>query len=119
MAAVFAVVNEKSKKEVVYRIITVASSFGNCAFFGIPILEALFTLGIVAVDAKEVILYTTVYAVAMNVTGWTVGSAIISRDTRYISIKKIFLNPAMLGTLAALVLFIFEIPVQKDLLRSM
>ena len=112
LASVFAAVNKKSREEVIYRIITIASAFGNCAFFGIPIIEALFPVEV----AKEVILYTTVYSVMMNITGWTVGSAIISRNTKYISLKKIILNPAFLGTAAALVLFIFEIPVQKDLL---
>ncbi|MBR2466652.1 MAG: AEC family transporter [Clostridia bacterium] len=112
MGTVFLFVNKKSKEQTVYRIVTIASSFGNCAFFGIPIIEALFPPEV----AKEVILYTTVYSMMMNITGWTVGSAIISRDIKYISVKKIFLNPAVLGTALALVLFIGEIPVQKDLL---
>lgn len=111
MGAVFAFVNKKSAEQTVYRIITIASSFGNCAFFGIPIIEAIFPE-----IAKEVILYTTVYAMIMNITGWTLGSAIISRDSKYISVKKILINPATLGTVLALVLFIGEIPVQKDFL---
>ncbi len=112
MALVFLAVNKRSKTNVIYRIITVASSFGNCAFFGIPIIEALFAAEV----AKEVILYTTVYSMMMNITGWTVGSAIISRNTKYISIKKIIINPATLGTALALILFVLEIPVQSDLL---
>lgn len=112
LALVFVFVNKRSKDEVIYRIITIASSFANCAFFGIPILEALFPAEI----AKEVILYTTVYSMMMNVTGWTVGSAIISRDMKYVSVKKILINPATIGTAVALVLFILEIPVQSNLL---
>lgn len=88
-----------------YRILTVATTFANCAFFGIPIIEALFPA-----FAKDVIIYTTVYSVVMNVIGWTVGSAIISGDAKYISPKKIFLNPALIGTAVAFILFIFEIP---------
>lgn len=88
-----------------YRILTIATTFANCAFFGIPIIEALFPS-----FAKDVIIYTTVYSLVMNVIGWTVGSAIISRNAKYISPKKIFLNPAMLGTAVAFILFVFKIP---------
>ena len=70
----------KRCEEPIYRIITIGTTFGNCAFFGIPVIEAL-----MPEVASEVIVYTTVYAVVMNVLGWTVGSAIISRDAKYIS----------------------------------
>jgi predicted permease len=85
----------------IYRIITIATTFSNCAFFGIPIIEE-----VLRDSADELIPYTTVFAVVMNIIGWTVGSAIISHDTKYISVKKIFLNPAMIGTAAALLIFI-------------
>lgn len=88
-------------REATYRIITIGTTFGNCAFFGIPVIEAL-----LPETASSLIAYTTVYAVVMNVLGWTVGSAIISHDTKYITVKKIFLNPAMIGTAAALVIFV-------------
>ena len=110
LTGAFLILNKKSAEQVMYRIITIAAAFGNCAFFGIPIIEALFPE-----ISSEVILYTTVYSVIMNITGWTVGSAIISRDLRYVSVKKIILNPAMLGTVAALVLFVLEIPIEKNL----
>jgi predicted permease len=88
-------------REATYRIITIGTTFGNCAFFGIPVIEAL-----LPETASSLIAYTTVCAVVMNVLGWTVGSAIISHDTKYITVKKIFLNPAMIGTAAALVIFV-------------
>ncbi len=85
----------------VYRIMTIATTFGNCAFFGIPVIEAL-----MPAEAPELIAYTTVYAVVMNVLGWTVGSAIISKNAKYVSVKKIFLNPAMIGFAVAMLLFV-------------
>lgn len=94
----------KRSVEPVYRIITIGTTFGNCAFFGIPIIEAL-----LPESASGLILYTTVYAVVMNVIGWTVGSAIIARDTKYITLKKIFINPAMLGFVAAIILFVLGV----------
>ena len=100
-----ALVLRKRYKETVYRIITVATAFANCAFFGIPVIEALLPQ-----MASELIIYTTVYSLVMNLIGWTVASAIISGDARYISVKKIFLNPTMISTAIALFLFITQIP---------
>ena len=105
----FLVLNKKSK-EPIYRIITIGTTFGNCAFFGIPVIEAL-----MPERAPSLIVYTTVYAVVMNVLGWTVGSAIISRDRKYVSVKKIFLNPAMIGTAVALLIFITGMDFPKEI----
>jgi len=82
----------KRCEQPVYRIITLATSFANCAFFGIPIIEALFPDA-----APDLIVYTTVYALVMNIIGWTVGAAIIARSTSYIRVKGLFLNPATVG----------------------
>lgn len=100
----------KKYGEPIYRIITIATTFANCAFFAIPIIEALLP-GV----SEELIIFTTAFAVVMNVIGWTLGAAIISGDTRYISLKKIFLNPAMVGTVVALLIFVCKIPIEGDL----
>ena len=96
--------------EPIYRIITIATTFANCAFFGIPIIEALLPDA-----ASELLIYTTVFAVVMNVIGWTLGAAIISRNAEYISVKKIFLNPAIIGLAVAFVIYAFSIPIEGDL----
>ena len=100
----------KKYKQTLYRIITVATTFGNCSFFGIPLIEAL-----LPEIASELIIYTSVYSFIMNVLGWTVASAIISGDSRYVTIKKILLNPTAISTAIALLLFITEMPIYPDL----
>ena len=109
MLTVMFLIFKRKSHEVIYRIMTIGTTFGNCAFFGIPIIEAL-----LPDIASEVIVYTTVYGTTMNIIGWTVGSAIISHDTRYIKLKKIFLNPATIGFAVAFTIFIFRIPIQAD-----
>lgn len=96
-------------KNPLYRIMTIACSLGNCAFFGIPILEALFPE-----TAAGLLIYTSVYAIIMNIIGWTLGAAIISQNLKYVSIKKIFLNPAMFSLLIAIPFFVFEIPLPES-----
>ncbi len=109
LGAAYAVMHKKCEKPI-YRIMTIATVFSNCAFFGIPIIEAL-----LGEAAAGLIVYTTVFAVVMNIIGWTLGSAIIARDPKYMSVKKIFLNPATLGMAAALIIFIFSVPLPAQL----
>ena len=94
----------------IYRIITIGTTFGNCAFFGIPIIEALLPEA-----AAGLIVYTTIYAVVMNVLGWTVGSAIIAQDIKYMSIKKVFVNPAMIGVGVAFLIYVSGIAFPAEL----
>ena len=64
--------------------------------------------------ASGLIVYTTVYSLVMNLLDWTVGSGIISRSRKYISVKKLFINPYMISTIVAIPLFVFspEVPSQ-------
>lgn len=101
---------KKRMKNALYRIMTLACSLGNCAFFGIPILEALYPE-----SASGLLIYTSVYAIIMNVIGWTLGAAIISQNLKYVSLKKIFTNPATVSLLLSIPFFIFEIPLPKTL----
>ena len=93
----------KRQTEPLYRIVTIATALANCAFFGIPIIEALYE------NADSLIIYTSVWGVTMNILGWTVVSAIIAHDKKYMSAKKIILNPATLGGLAGLLFFLLNI----------
>lgn len=108
LTVVFLILKKKSKA-VIYRIMTIGTTFGNCAFFGIPIIEAL-----LPEIAPEVIVYTTVYGTTMNIIGWTIGAAIISHDTRYIKLKKIFVNPAMIGFVIAFAIYLLQIPIRAE-----
>lgn len=101
----------KKYDNVFARIATISVTFANSAFFGIPIIEAVMGEG-----ASELIIYTTVYALVMNLLGWTAGSAIISKSRKYISLKKLFINPYMISFIIALPLFIFsvELPYQLE-----
>ena len=101
----------KKYDNVFARIATISVTFANSAFFGIPIIEAVMGEG-----ASELIIYTTVYALVMNLLGWTAGSAIISKSRKYISVKKLFINPYMVSFIIALPLFIFspELPAQLE-----
>lgn len=97
---VFSFIYKKKWTETKYRIATIASCFGNCVFFGAPVLSVLMP------HFPEAIVFANGYAVAMNLLAWTVGSAIITNDKKFVSIKKVLLNPATIGFACALLYYI-------------
>lgn len=99
LLGVFAALRRRSEA-MVYRIVTIASTFCNCTFFGIPIIEA-----VIPNAAPELLACASIYSLVMNVFCWTIGSAIITRDKKYISLKKVFLNPITISTAVAFALF--------------
>ncbi len=117
MLSLACLVLHKRFGEVFPRIATIATTFANSAFFGIPIIEAVMGKA----EASGLIIYTTVYAMVMNLLGWTAGSAIISKSKKYISAKKLFVNPYMIGVIIGLPFFIFSfnLPSELDSLMTM
>lgn len=94
---------KKKYSDVRYRIANVAGAFGNCTFMGVPLLEALLP------NNPEATLYSTIFFIAMSILGWTVASALITQDKKYIKPMKIVLNPAVLALVVALPLFFAKV----------
>lgn len=100
---VFYLITRKKQGNVTYRVANVALAFGNASFIGIPILE------VVLPECHEAATYSIVFFLAMSALGWTVASAIITRDKKYISVKKIFLNPASISIVVAILLGVIDV----------
>lgn len=100
----------KKSGDVRYRIYSLALCFSNCAFMGVPVLEALLP------GYPQAVAFSAMFALAMNVLGWTLASAIITNDRKYMSVKKIILNPAVVSLLVAVPLFVSgaALPQQLD-----
>ncbi len=81
------------------RIFVLAATFGNVGFFGVPVLQMLFP------SNPEVIAYSAVFIVSMNLMCWTIGSYVMTGDKKYMSIRKAILNPQMIALIIALPLF--------------
>ncbi|MEG1609026.1 MAG: AEC family transporter, partial [Clostridia bacterium] len=78
----YLIFRKAGKENVKYRIYSVACAFGNCGFMGVPLLEALMP------DHPEAVLLSTFFLLGMNLLGWTLASAIITNDKKYVSVKK-------------------------------
>ena len=96
---VFYLIFRKKMADVRYRITTIATTLSNCSFLGVPLLEAIFP------DSPNVAVYSMMYFLSMSLLGWTLVSTIITRDKKYISIKKILINPATLSIVVSLPFF--------------
>lgn len=96
----FCLIFRKKLEEVRYRIATVATTLSNCSFLGVPLLEAVFP------QSPNVAAYSMMYFLSMNLMGWTLVSAIITRDKKYISVKNVLLNPAIISIAVALPFFL-------------
>lgn len=96
---IFYLIFRKKMEDIRYRITTVATTLSNCSFLGVPLLEAIFP------NSPNVAAYSMMYFLSMNLLGWTLVSAIITRDKKYISVKSMIVNPALLSLVAALPFF--------------
>lgn len=109
MLGIFYFLFRKKIHNVKYRIYILGTTFGNCAFMGVPLLEAIMP------DHPEAIVMSTAYFAGMSLLGWTVGSGLITGDRKYVSVKKALLNPAILALLAAFPLFLTGTRLPKQL----
>lgn len=104
----FYLVFRKKSDNINYRITTVATTLSNCSFLGVPLLEALFP------QYPNAPAYSMMYFLSMNLLGWTIVSAIITRNKKYISVKSMVLNPAVLSMAAALPFFFTGFKISAD-----
>lgn len=97
------ILRKRGEKDPGYRVCSVACILSNSGFFGVPLLQALLP------DYPEAIVYSAVYIVGMNIISWTAGSMFITGDKKYMSVKKIILNPPVLALFFSLPLFLLDI----------
>ena len=80
-------------------VYTFIAMFSNCGFLGVPFVE-MFT------DGNAVaVLYVMVFNLVFAVLAWTLGVYLITHDAHDISPKKVLLNPTVIATAAAVVMF--------------
>jgi predicted permease len=93
----------KSKDSDVRSMIPYAATFGNVGYMCIPFLQIL------RPGDNLVILYATASIVAFNLAAWTMGNYILTRNKKFISLKKAFFNPPTISFLIALPLFMLNL----------
>lgn len=89
------------KPEETRRVLKFASVYSNCAFMGLPLVQAM--LG------GAGIIYASVFIAVFNVFCWTHGYAMMNNSGERQSLRKVLLNPGTIGVLIGLPLFLLSI----------
>lgn len=110
--AVVYIIYRRSYEDERYRVCTIASVLGNVGFLGVPLLEALLP------EYPEAVAYSAMFIVSMNILSWTLCSAILTGDKKYISIKKMILNPPVLTLAITIPLFFTKTVLPPVVLNS-
>lgn len=79
-----------------------ATLFANVGFMGTPLA--------MAVGGKEAVFYISGFVIANQLSQWTYGIYLISRNKSVINVKSVLINPATIGT--AIGIFFFVLPVE-------
>ena len=82
-----------------WRMLAIAGVSGNTGFFGLPIINALFS------GMPEAAAYSCMFCVSLNILAWTVGVFTLTGDRKYISFRAAFLNPTVIAVVIGLVLY--------------
>lgn len=79
--------------------------FANCGYMALPLLEAI--LG------NDGVLYATSFIAIFNLIAWSYGIVLISGDKKYMSPKKMLINPGMIAIAIGFVLFFCSVSQEK------
>ena len=89
------------KNEARKHVLQFAVVFSNCGFMSLPLQKAL--LG------EEGQFFGSIFVAVFNLVVWTYGLADMSGDIKQLSIKKLALNPGIIGVTLAVILFVCHV----------
>ena len=93
------IIHDKDKKR--ENVLRFGLIFSNCGYMSIPLQQAL--LG------DDGVFYGAVFIAVFNIIVWTYGVCLMEGSTKHISLKKIFINPGIIGTTIGLILFLSSV----------
>ena len=105
VSAVIAMLVFHDKKPERNRVYRFAVIFSNCGYMSLPMQQAI--LG------SDGVFFGAVYIVIFNIVMWTFGVWLSSGDRSSLSVKKIILNPCIIGMAVGFVIFLTSLPVPE------
>lgn len=93
--------NDKRKQ----RVLQFGVIFSNCGYMSLPLQEAL--LG------ETGVFYSSSYIVIFNLFIWSYGILLMSGDRKYLSPRKLIINPGVIAIVVGMIIFLFSIPLPK------
>ena len=93
----------RDKDESRRRVLRFSAIFSNAGYMAIPLQQAV--LG------DEGVFYCAAYVIVFNIVLWTYGVTEMSGDTGVLSLRKVLINPGVIGVAIGLVIFLLSVPV--------
>lgn len=93
----------KSDDKRAERVLKYGAVFSNCGYMSIPLQEAM--LG------YDGVFFCAAYIAVFNVICWTYGVLLMSGDKKYMTPKKLILNPGIIGITIGLAVFLLSVPI--------
>lgn len=87
----------RNKPDTVNRVLRYAVIFGNCGYMAFPLQKAI--LGDIGV------FYGSMIVAVFNILAWSYGVFLCSGDKKFLSPKKIFLNPTVISVFLSVILY--------------
>ena len=84
--------------EKIRRVLRFGVIFSNAGYMGMPIINDVF--------GESFTIYATVYVVWFNVFAFSLGRLIYTEDKKYISLKEIIINPAVIPITIGLIIYL-------------
>lgn len=98
----------RDKSESRRKVLQFSVIFSNCGFMSLPLQKAL--LG------DDGWFFGSIFVAVFNVFCWTYGLADMSGNIKLLSVKKLALNPGIIGVIAATILFVCQIHLPEFIL---
>ena len=97
-------------KEIARRkVLQFAVIFSNCGFMSLPLQKEL--LG------EDGWFFGSIFVAVFNIVVWTYGLFDMSGDKKQLSVKRLALNPGIIGAVAAILLFVFSVKLPAIILQ--
>ena len=93
------IIHDKDKNR--EKVLKFGAIFSNAGFMAFPLLEAI--LGPIG------LFFGAAYTSVFNIVVWTYGKILIGGSKKDITIKSVFINPGVIGTVIGVVVFVFSV----------
>lgn len=91
----------RGRDEARRRVLRFGVIFTNCGYMSLPLQQAI--LG------EDGVLYGASFIAIFNLIVWSYGITEMSGDIKFVSPKKLLLNPGIIGLVAGIILFVFSL----------
>lgn len=93
---------KKKYDEPKYRMLTIASAFGNVGFLGAPLISGLYP------DSPIVVCYSSIYTTSMTIMGFTVGVYALTTNKSFMSLYSALYNQGTIAIGIAVIIYLSE-----------